>query len=193
MARARQRDFFEADRAYGPRRDVHGGSLALGRRKLKRPLDRRRPSHWVFKSSHAKGDWSLLTYRNRLFVERTFVKWAARFRVTLHERVNVGNHVHLVLSFKSLAELKAFVRTVSGLIARHVTRAKKGQASGKRFWDTIPFSRVVRGRGALRILRVYMEKNRSEARSGVRVSQDETARFSTVVRNSRAGAKTACS
>ena len=59
-----------------------------------------------------------------------------------------------------------FLRTVTGLIARHVTGARKGRPFGRRFWSHVAFTRVVTGLRGFKQMRSYVEKNRVEAEFG---------------------------
>ena len=160
--RAKQRDFFEKDRAVGPRRVAHGGSLAIGKRKVARPIDTKKPIHLVLKSSHAKSKLSMLSFGNRLNIEKILRTRAAEFGVVIQGYENMGNHLHVIAKFKSRAMFQNFLRIVTGLIARHVTGAKRGKPFGKRFFDQLAFTRVVNGLKDFRGLKVYLEKNEIE-------------------------------
>ena len=175
----RQIDLFSKDRQYGPHRSSHGGSIQKGHRKTARPIDRKKPLHLVMKSSHAKGSLSLLTAKNRLFVERTFRERAKQFGITIQGFENVGNHLHAIVKFKRREQFQHFLRTVSALIARFVTGARKGKPFGKRFWNDLAFTRVVQGLKDLRALVTYFFKNEIEREIGhdARESIEETERF----------------
>lgn len=175
----RQSDLFSKDREYGPRRWSHGGATAQSRRKIARPLDRKKPVHLVMKSSYAKGGLSLLTAKNRLFVERTFRERARQFGITIQGFENVGNHLHAIVKFKRREHFQNFLRTVSALIARFVTGARRGKPFGKRFWNNLAFTRVVNGLKDLRGLVTYFFKNEIEREIGseARASIEETERF----------------
>ena len=166
MSKARQRDFFTKQTDYAPRRSSLGGETSKGHRKLRRPLDRKRPIHLVLKSSHAKGALSMLSRRNRLEVKRIFQQRARQFGVTIHGFENMGNHIHAALTFRRKEEFQNFLRTVSALIARHVTGARKGNPFGKRFWDHLAFTRVVTGLRSWKGLLGYLKKNQIEREGG---------------------------
>ncbi|RYZ70000.1 MAG: hypothetical protein EOP05_13975 [Proteobacteria bacterium] len=74
----------------------------------------------------------------------------------------MSNHAHLIVRFASRAMFQKFLRTITGLIARHVTGARKGRAFGKRFFDELAFTRVVKGFRDLRGLVAYLAKNEIE-------------------------------
>ena len=162
----RQFDLFLKDREYGPHRASYGGHLSKGRRKIARPLDRRKPLHLVLKSSHAKGSLSFLSAKNKLNVEKIFRTRSAQFGVTVQGFENMGNHIHALVKFKRKDDFQNFLRTVSALIARAVTGARKGKPFGKRFWDALAFTRVVNGLKDLRGLAKYFVKNEVEREIG---------------------------
>lgn len=166
MSRAIQNDFFGKNGDFAPRRYTHGGVSSTGKRKLHRPLDRKRPLHLVMKSSHAKGRLSFLGYKNRLEIERIFSRRAKQFSVTIHRFENVGNHIHAVVTFKTKEAFHNFLRTISALVARHVTGARKGKPFGKKFWDHLAFTRVVFGQRGMKALGGYMWKNELERDAG---------------------------
>jgi REP element-mobilizing transposase RayT len=105
----------------------------------------------------------MLAPRNQLVIEKILTKWATKFGVTLHHRQNVGNHLHIVASFARPEEFQNFLRTITSLIARHVTGAKRGKPFGRRFWQGLAFTRVIMGQRDFNGVRNYVEKNRMEA------------------------------
>src|SRR4051812_25434268 len=103
MKRAKQEDFF-ADDLSRKGRTTHGGGDAkknTGKRKRERPLDSRKPVHLVLKSRLAREGLSLRAYRNRLVVDRILIENARKFGITVHDKANVGNHLHLVLGLQN--------------------------------------------------------------------------------------------
>lgn len=114
--------------------------------------------HIVLRSSRARGGWSLLGSEKRKIVDRAIEAATGRFRVRVYDRANVGNHLHFVLKARTHDAYRAFIRYLSGRIAFEVTGAKKGRAKG-RFWDSIPYSRVLGwGRDFINA-RIYVTKN----------------------------------
>jgi REP element-mobilizing transposase RayT len=156
-----QRDLFRDDPEY-KKRISHGGDLRAGKRKISRPLDRKKPVHVVLKSSLAKGRLSFLSVKNRLIVDSIVRKSAHRFGVTIKSFENMGNHIHLVLSFKEREGFQNFLRAVASLIARSVTGAKKGKPFGRKFWDSLAFTRVITGFRDFKSIMHYMFKNALE-------------------------------
>lgn len=108
----------------------------------------------------------MLSPRNQIAIDRIIEKQARKNDVKIHAEQNVGNHLHVMASFKSKPQFKRFLRAVAGLIARHVLESKKGHAAKTKFWDHIPFTRIVQGfRDFTGMLR-YILKNTVEAELG---------------------------
>ena len=166
MKNAIQRDLFDGKREYGPRRTKHGGGLESKKRKIARPFQSNKPIHIVMKSSLAKGKMSLLSMQNRILIEQIIKTHASKVKAKIHASQNVGSHIHLLMTFKTKTALTNFLKTITALISRHVTKAKKGKPFGKRFWDERPFTRIVKGLRDFRGMLNYILKNKIEAEFG---------------------------
>jgi mRNA-degrading endonuclease YafQ of YafQ-DinJ toxin-antitoxin module len=123
-------------------RTRHGHEIRKGLRKLHRPLDPRKPLHLVFRSERARGNWSLKRFKHVEHIRKLIYWLAQKNQVKVLQYANAGTHLHLLVHAKDRDGFKRFTRTLSGLVARLVTGAKKGNPVGK-FWDTLFFSRVV--------------------------------------------------
>jgi REP element-mobilizing transposase RayT len=119
----------------------------------------------VLKASCAKGKLSLLTHK--LIVKKIITERARQFRVTLHYGENMGNHLHVVATFARREDFQNFLRTVTALIARAVTDARKGKPFGQRFWDQLAYTRAITGRRDARGVQNYLQKNQIERDYGV--------------------------
>ena len=84
--------------------------------------------------------------------------------------MNVGNHLHLKLKPLSQDSLKNFLKSVTGLIARRVTGAKRGRRFGS-FWDGLAFSRVLRSSAEELYLKGYFKANRIQRAQGERARE----------------------
>ena len=149
----------------------HGGETAKGRRKTRRPLDSRKSLHLVIRSSKATGELNLLRPRNRKIVDEVVKKQSARFGIRIERFANVGNHCHFMLRFRGREYFPNFLRTVTTLISRKVTGARKGGAFG-RFWDALAFSRVVTSKYAEQVLRSFIQGNIVEAKYGAMIRSE---------------------
>jgi hypothetical protein len=164
--KAAQRNLFEyfemkdVKKRYG--RTQHGGASTKGRRKLERPLSKKRPLHLVLKSDKAKGQLSFLAVKNRTWVQQLLYSKAKRFGVKISDYANVGNHLHLKVRIGNRHAFQQFLKSVTTLIARHVTGARRGRPFG-RFWQGLAFTRVLTSRLEELNLKGYIEANRVEA------------------------------
>ncbi len=140
-----------------------GGENARGKRKERRPIATKRAMHLVLKSSEAVGRNSFLAPAHSLFVKNQVSDQSARWGVRVFEFSNNGNHLHLLIQARDRVGFRGFVRTLSALIARHVTGACKGKAAGKRFWDSLPFTRIVEWGRAFWRAKNYVVQNQLEA------------------------------
>ena len=148
-------------------KSMFGGALQRSHPKSKRPLSTKHAVHLVLKSNLARGTKSFLSPRNAGKIESLIRKRAKIAGVRIYHFVNVGNHIHLVIRLHNRAAYANFVRTVTGLIARHVLGAQRNAAKGLKFWQARPFTRLVSwGRDYNRLRDYYMEKNRIEALGG---------------------------
>ena len=128
-------DFAEdktSKKRYG--RTIHGGDSGKGKRKVERPLSRKKWIHLVLKSDKAKGKYSFLSAKNKTVVEGLLKQKAKKFGVSVADMANVGNHIHLKIKITSRESFQKFLKSVTTLIARRVTGARKGKPFG-RFWQ----------------------------------------------------------
>jgi REP element-mobilizing transposase RayT len=115
------------------------------------------------RSSKARGK---LNFRNhQIAVNRIIEAAALRSKIKVHKFANVGNHLHMLISFKKRASAQRFMREVAGIIARVVTGARKGKPFGK-FWDLLAHSRVVTGLRDMRNVLDYVFINQIEGQFG---------------------------
>lgn len=162
---------------YRRNKNCFGGQIYAGNPKHKRPFYSKLALHLVLRSSLAKGRNSMLHDRNRDRIKWLIRKQAKRFGVELYRYANSGNHLHLLVKpSRERAGLQAFLRAVSGLIARTVLQAERGSAKGKKFWDARPFSRVVSWGKAFDRCARYIERNVFEA-LGFEGIDDELSEF----------------
>lgn len=159
-------DYFNSKpvkKKYG--RTTHGGSATHGRRKEFRPLSTKKTIHLVLKSDKAKGKYSFLTLKNKPLVESIIADKAKRFGVRVAEIANVGNHLHIRIRVKSREGFQKFLKSITCLIARKVTGARKGKKFG-RFWQGLAFTRVLTSAFEELQLRGYIEANRVQTQRG---------------------------
>lgn len=163
---------------------LFGGSLLKGHAKRARPLSTKEPIHLVLKSEQAIGPRSMLRPHNAKKIEVIVRYHAKASGITIYQLVNVGNHLHIVLRITNLFLYDRFIRSVTGLIARHVTNRERGegrkflslaqlmktesrgltaQSDSRRFWQARPFTRLIAWGRDYTYIKNYMDKNRDQA------------------------------
>lgn len=142
---------------------AHGGASAIGREKKARPVVTKRPMHLIVRSSRARGEWSFLRKNHRDRIAAHLEKTARRFGIRVHQFVNVGNHLHLLVQTKRRDDFQNFLRVFTQGVVFLVTRARKGKPVGK-FWDALAFSRIVEWGRDWKNLNEYFRKNYFEAK-----------------------------
>jgi REP element-mobilizing transposase RayT len=155
----------KAERKSVTRRLVHGGDKSKGKRKTVRPLATKKWIHLVLKSDKATGRYSMLAKKNSKWIDQLLKTKAKKFGVELKEVVNMGNHIHFQLRISSRRSFQAFLRSITNLIARHVTGARKGKKFG-RFWQGLAFTRVLTSAFEVTRLQNYFIGNRIERQHG---------------------------
>jgi REP element-mobilizing transposase RayT len=140
-----------------------GGTSLKKRRKIKRPLIPGLPTHVVFKSSKAKGELSF--YKHKHLVAALLKAKSKKFFIEILEFVNMGNHLHLKIRFKSTDNVGKFLKSFSATLARAITGAKRGKKFGK-FWDGLVFTRVITSKFEELGLRGYFEGNHLQRELG---------------------------
>lgn len=141
----------------------HGGELANGKRKERRPFDPKRPLHVVMRSTRATGEWSMLGRKNVQNVHRIVREATKRHKIQTFKFANVGNHLHFLIRARSVEALRAFMREVAGQIAFQVTGSRKTHPLQGKFWDRIPYSRVVSWGKDFKSVSCYLIGNLFEA------------------------------
>lgn len=149
----------------------HGGGNyeKKGLRKTARPFDPQRPLFITMRSKKAVGERSMLHPKRIKIIREIVYRSAKRQGMIIKKYVCVGNHLHILIETKSRRmfiarpALRAFMREVSGLIARVMTGAKKGVPGREKFWDYLAWSRIVSWGRHLKNTYKYFEKNCGDA------------------------------
>ena len=141
----------------------HGGDIGKGRRKTMRPFSPKRPLHLVLRSSQARGSRSLLHPKFACKVEQLIQRHSKKYHVQVYRKVNVGNHLHLIVQAKTRKDFQSFLRALTGAIAFLITGACKSNPLSSRFWDKLAYSRVVSWGREFDLLHRYLVKNMFEA------------------------------
>lgn len=123
------------------------------------------PFHLVLRSSKASGALSFLHRKNKVKVEGVVRHQASKFDVRIAKFATVGNHLHLMLRFSRRKNFQKFLKSVTALIARFITGARRGNPFGK-FWDALAFTRVLVTPKERAIVVKYVSANVVEAANG---------------------------
>lgn len=156
MIYRRQFSFISSTKCHG---DVRG------KRKVARPIATKRPMHVVLKSSRAVRNWSM--FRKAREIESIIREKAAKNFVQIRQYSNNGNHLHLLVQAKDRKLFKHFLMAISGRIAQTVTGSTKGAPQSSKFWDYIPFTRIVEWGIDLKNVTSYIIQNFMEAKGWI--------------------------
>jgi hypothetical protein len=147
----------------------YGGSKT--KRIQRRPVIPRRAHHITLRATQARGEWSFLRPKNYALVRTLLRRQAKRHFVALESFVNVGNHIHLKVRPQTRRGFADFLRSVTCLIARGVTGARKGRPLKARFFDFLAWSRVLTSWTEELRLNRYFDDNALEAALGTEVRE----------------------
>ena len=155
-------------------RREHGGSLAVGKRRARRPLHLKQSHHITMKSHHALGARSL--FRHKKMIHSLLKKNSFKFRVKVYEIAIQGNHIHLLVKARDRLGIQNFFRVIAGHIAQRVltecplkvapggappksTGCKKNQ---RKFWSYLLYSRIVSWGREFKTVIKYIQRNTLE-------------------------------
>jgi REP element-mobilizing transposase RayT len=163
----KQKSFFEttskSEKQYFSSRETHGGPQKG--RKLKRPLIEGKWTHLTLKSDKAKGEFSFLKVKNNQFINKTLKEKAKKFGVIIGDYVNMGDHLHIKVKFSKRELFQKFLISITGLIARFITKARKGFKFGK-FWSGLAYTRILTSAFEVTQLKGYFEANHIQREKG---------------------------
>ena len=138
-----------------------GAYLNKGNPKEKRPISIKNTMHLVMRSLLAVGPRSLLRQDKEI---REILKIQAHhFGVKVYRQANGGNHLHLVVLPRTRRAFNGFIRSISGLIARLILKAERGDPKSVQFWEKRPFTRIVEWGRDFKGVCQYLLQNTLEA------------------------------
>ena len=145
-----------------------GELLKRAKNRHARPVSSKNPMHLVLRSSRAKGRFSFGHSANLVQVKQIINRHCAKYGVKLVKYSNNFNHLHMLMKFPSREIYLRCIRSLTAQLAMAVTGAKKLTSlksifGVKGFWDHRPFTRVVRGMKAYKIVCDYIRLNELEA------------------------------
>ena len=149
-------------------RYAHGGSLrnsSLGR--SARPLSTKEPIHVVFKINREAFKSGLRSPKNFALMIFLIKKYSRKFFIKVEQISIQHDHVHMLVRAPRRAGFLHFFRVLSGQFSQRLTDTFKKRYKGPKIWKYRPFSRVVKGLRAYRIVRNYIRLNEVEAKKGI--------------------------
>jgi REP element-mobilizing transposase RayT len=88
-------------------------------------------------------------------IQKILKKYADKFNIKIYQTSINSNHIHLVIVTTRRTSFQNFLRSITGLIARHMGIGK--------FWAVIAFTRIANWGKEYKILVGYILKNQMEA------------------------------
>ena len=152
----------------------HGGSLAVKRRRSRRPLNIKQSHHITLKSHHAIGSRSLFFHKKMIL--DLMKKHALKFNIKIYEYAIQGNHLHLLVKAQSREGLQNFFRVLAGHAAQRILEKvpfkpapggapRNGpgcEKNRRKFWSFLVYSRVVTWGREFRLVAMYIQLNTLE-------------------------------
>ncbi len=135
---------------------VYGG--ALNYRKKKRPFRKNKAVHLILRSGQLTGSRSLLKNGRQKKIGKLLQDKAKQHGAKLYKYSVNSNHIHALIRFATRDLQTAFLRDLSGTMAKRIKRA----FNIKELWDARPFTRIVRSK-SFKAIESYIEKNQKEA------------------------------
>jgi REP element-mobilizing transposase RayT len=126
----------------------HGGEIAKGKRKLRRPLARKRPIHLVLKATKKN------LYSHRKNIQESSQIIAKKFSVKIYNMAVNHDHVHYILKIADRKSYCAFIRALTSIFARKI---------GTGLWKILPFTRILAWGKDFRRVQAYLSQNSKEA------------------------------
>lgn len=140
-----------------------GGTLIKGNPREARPISVKRPMHLVMRSSLAVKSHSFLHRTRVRQIEALCHRLGRELGVKVYQYANSGNHLHLIVLPRSRVAFHAYLRALTGLIARITMGVERGKCLDKKFWDARPYTRVITWGREFRAVALYIAQNTLEA------------------------------
>lgn len=191
----KQKSFFKASRK------EHGGVLAVGKRRAKRPLATKNSIHITMRSDLAKCQRSLMKHKN--LIRKVVLKASKRFEIKVYRYAICGNHLHFLIKGSYKSDIQNFFRVVAGHIAQGVLKLyplthdelRKTQWGGvhaaqiipkkpclknqRKFWALLLYSRIITWGKEFQTVSKYILQNTLEALNLIAYQPRKSRRFNT--------------
>lgn len=147
-----------------------------------RPLSRKDPIHVVFKVNKTQLQTrGLRSAKSFSLIHQIIKKYSRHFGIKVEQLSIQNDHIHILVRSAKRSQFKHFFRVVAGQIAQRFEKrgflkvtdtpkkkGRRGSARGTGLWKLRPFSRVVKGWKAYKIVRDYIQLNEQEANGVIR-------------------------
>jgi REP element-mobilizing transposase RayT len=166
----------------------HGGSLRRKRAgRGARPLSTKEPLHVVFKiRREGLRHRSFRSAHGYVLVQKIIRRYSQRFYIKVEQLSIQHDHLHLLIRTSRRSQFHFFFRVVAGQIAqrfekeglllksklKHVTDTPKSLHRSGSLWMYRPFSRVVRGYRAYKVIRDYIQLNEQEVAGKIKYQKN---------------------
>lgn len=183
----KQKSFFKASHK------EHGGVLAVGKRRTKRPLATKNSIHITMRSDLAKNQRSLMKHKN--LIRKIVLKASKRFNIKVYRYAVCGNHLHFLIKGSHKIDIQNFFRVVAGHIAQGVLKLypltqselRKTQRGGRggalknqrKFWALLLYSRIITWGKEFQTVSKYILQNTLEALNLIAYQPRKSRRFNT--------------
>ena len=135
-----------------------GGELRAKRRKIKRPLDPKKPAHFVLR---LKQNLPSFFSPRRLIAKNGFLDLAAKYNIKVYHLVFNHSHCHACLLIPAQKGYVDFVRELTSWLTAYFSKVANAQL--KRIFLHRPYTRIVEWGRSFKILMKYFEKNEQES------------------------------
>lgn len=133
------------NRSTKKRKTEFGGSLLQGRRRARRPLDHKVPTHLVLKAD--RSDILLLNQRT---IRETLHYFGQRFGVRVYECGVHADHIHLAIKTPSRILYVRWIRSVTSVLVQKMSGLT---------WKFRPYTRLAKWGRPYLILKKYIQEN----------------------------------
>lgn len=175
------------DSTLNSKKEFGGALLKKSHAKKARPISTKQAMHVTLRSSQARGEKSFLANRKRAAEINSKVhSLAKKYGIKIYRYANVGNHIHLLVRASYRRGFIAFLRSISGIIARIAMGVERGKVLDTKeqalsqskaikmsqnqskesvmgFWDQRPWTRILSWATDFNNVKKYVEQNFSEA------------------------------
>jgi REP element-mobilizing transposase RayT len=144
-----------------------GGEELKGKRKAKRPLSLKCPTHLILKS-----DLNSVFKPNNQRLQALIQNIASKFHIHIYDMAINWNHIHFLIQVKDRQDYVRFIRALTSKIVMAVRKALPNLRA--KLFTLRPFTRIVSWGKDFQNVRAYIVKNFFEANHWTRREKAQT-------------------